>query len=79
MLRRARAGGDVKVTRLCGGWTIVGPIIAPIALIWPYMRMRHCRNLQQQEHMRQQIQSWLVPIDPADAASGAVTLISERR
>ena len=27
-------------------WTIVGPIIVPIVLIWPYMQMRHCRNLR---------------------------------
>jgi hypothetical protein len=29
--------------------------------------------------MRQQIQSWLVPIDPADAAPGAVTLYGVSR
>ena len=27
-------------------WTIVGPIIVPIVLIWPYIQMRHCRNLR---------------------------------
>jgi hypothetical protein len=27
-------------------WTIIGPIIIPIVLIWPYMHMRHCRSLR---------------------------------